>query len=151
MGLTLTPRMAVVIQRLVAADVSGVLFTSDPRTGADVRLVEAAFGLGETIVQGEVVPDCYMVARGGRVLDARRGELDVAVRPAPGGGTQSIEVAPSDDRRVLDDAQLTALDLLAARCEALFGGALDLEWAFADGRLWLLQCRPVTGGTAWRK
>jgi pyruvate,water dikinase len=150
LGIDGTPRIAVVLQSMIDAECAGVMFTRDPVTGEDVRLVEAAWGLGESVVAGLVDPDRYRFRRGGEVLERTIGEKEVAVRPQPGGHTDEIAV-PEPLRRVacLDDTRLRALDALAARCEALFtadgdGDAHDIEWAFAGEHLYLLQRRAIT-------
>jgi pyruvate,water dikinase len=135
LGLAGRPRMAVVVQELVDADSAGVLFTRNPIDGADEIVVEAAWGLGEAVVAGLITPDRFRIARDGAVLERVSGEKDLAVALAPGGGTH-------------DDRQLAELARLAERCELVFGGARDLEWAFASDALHLLQCRAVTR-TAW--
>lgn len=141
------PRMGVVVQRLVPADVAGVLFTRDPVTNSDERVIEASWGLGEAVVQGLVVPDQFRIARDGRVLARRAGHKDTAVRMLPGGDTERQPVEGALARALcLDDPMLAALAALAERCERRFGaGPHDLEWAFASGRLLLLQRRAVTG------
>lgn len=145
MGVAGEPRVGAVVQRLVDATCAGVMFTVDPLTGADVRVVEAAWGLGEAVVQGLVTPDRVRFDRAGRVLDHAVGHKDLAVSRAPAGGTREEEV---DDARArapcLDAAKLARLAELAARCEAVFGPARDVEWAFAGEELYLLQVRAVT-------
>ena len=138
-------RMGVVVQTLVAADVAGVLFTRNPITGADELVVEASWGLGETVVQGLVVPDLYRVARTGEVIERRSGAKDVAVRRLAGGGTRAEPVEPGlVERLCLADAQLRALFRVALRCDEVFGrGPHDIEWAFAAGAPYLLQRRPI--------
>ncbi|WP_437675352.1 PEP/pyruvate-binding domain-containing protein [Sorangium sp. So ce131] len=147
LGLPPEPRLGVVVQRLVHAECAGVLFTRHPTTGADERVIEAAWGLGEAVVAGLVTPDSYRVARGGRVLERRPGEKDLAIVWSEAGGTEEV---PVEAERVgalcLDDARLAALDALAAACEAAFGGTQDIEWAFAGDRLYLLQRRAITRG-----
>jgi pyruvate,water dikinase len=144
LGLVGEPRMAIVIQRVIAAGSAGVMFTRHPATGADERIVEAAWGLGEAVVAGLVTPDVYRWPRGGRA-SVQVGDKEVALRPAAGGGCEEVAVEPTYVRaRVLSDAQLAALDELAARCEQLAGAAVDLEWAFEGDRLYLLQCRRIT-------
>ncbi len=144
LGLVGDPRMGVVVQRLVDAEIAGVLFTRDPRTGKSERVIEASWGLGEAVVAGLVTPDGYRL-RGAEVIERRTGMKDVAIRLAPGGGTQEVEVSPERARApCLDDARLAALAALADRCEAVFGAGQDLEWAFAGGELHLLQWRPIT-------
>lgn len=148
LGLGGAPRMGVVVQALVHAEVAGVLFSRDPLSGEDVRTVEASWGLGEAVVAGLVTPDRYRIARGGRVLEKHAGEKDLAIRWSESGdGTEEHAI---DDHRVeahcLDEAMLLALDALCTRCEAHFGGSQDLEFAFADGALHLLQRRAITRG-----
>lgn len=143
-------RMGVVVQRLVAADVAGVLFTCNPVTGADELVIEASWGLGEAIVQGLVVPDLYRVARTGEVRVRRAGSKEVAVRLLTDGDTGHEPVEPElVEKLCLADTELRALFELASRCEEVFGpGPHDIEWAFEAGALYLLQRRPVTGSTA---
>lgn len=143
MGLADDPRIGVVVQRLVAADVAGVLFTCDPVGGASDRWVmEASWGLGEAVVAGLVSPDVYIARPSGDLLEARQGTKRVAVMPDAGGGT-SQRVA-EDDRWCLDEAAVQALAGLGAACERLFGPRQDIEWALSGGKPWLLQSRPIT-------
>lgn len=145
MGLPPTVSVAVVVQRLVPADAAGVLFTRNPVTGADERVVEAAWGLGESVVQGLVTPDLYRLDVGGAVLERTPGYKDVAVRLCADGGTVERPVAGElVESLCLSDGQLASLHTLADRCAQVFHGPRDIEWAFAGDRLWLLQCRPVT-------
>ena len=145
LGLPEEPRVAVVVQRMIEPDSAGVLFTRNPLTGADERVVEGTWGLGEAVVSGLIIPDHWELGPDGRVASYRPGEKDVALRSAPEGGTAE---EPLDEETAtapcLDERQLAALADLAVRCEAHFGAGLDLEWAFAGGALYLLQCRPMT-------
>jgi len=151
MGVEGPPRMGVVVQRLAPAEVAGVLFTRNPLTGADERVIEAAWGLGEAVVQGLVVPDRYRLSRAGEVLERTPGRMRVAVRPLADGSVapEPLDAAQSGVR-CLDDARLVALHELALACERVWDGAHDLEWAFAGGETVLLQRRPITslGGVA---
>ncbi len=149
MNIAGAPRIAVVVQRLVDADCAGVLFTRNPATGARERIIEAAWGLGEIVVSGAVVPDSYRLDPEGRLLERTLGVKDIALRLQAGGGT--IEVAVDDARahaEVLSESALAALHQLTLRCEAVFGMDLDIEWAFEGDRLYLLQCRAITRGRA---
>jgi pyruvate, water dikinase len=144
-GLFTRPSVAVVVQRLLDPETAGVMFTQNPVTGADERMVEASWGLGEAVVAGLVIPDSYRFARGGEVLERRPGLKRIAIRSVAAGGTVEEEVqADLVERLCLDDGQIEQLDLLATRCEAVYGPARDVEWAFADQTLYLLQCRAVT-------
>jgi pyruvate, water dikinase len=143
-------RVGVVIQRLVAADVAGVLFTRNPVSGADELVVEASWGLGEAVVQGLVIPDFYRVARTGEVIARRPGSKEVILRLLSDGGTGREPIEPALVAKLcLADGQLQALRELAAGCDTVFGpGPHDIEWAFESGAIYLLQRRPVTGLTA---
>jgi pyruvate,water dikinase len=145
MGVEGPPRMGVVVQRLAAAEVAGVLFTRNPITGADERLIEAAWGLGESVVQGRVVPDRYRVSREGQVLERTPGRMAMAVRPLAGGSVADQPISAwLKDVPCLDDGKLAALHRLALDCEAVWEGGHDLEWAFVGGEVSLLQRRPIT-------
>jgi pyruvate,water dikinase len=145
LGLSPQARMAVVFQTMIEPDCAGVMFTRNPMTGADERVIEAAWGLGEAVVAGIVVPDNYVVDRNGHVVRIRPGEKPVALRSAPSGGTIEVEVAePLVEEPCLGEAELLQLHDLANRCEAQFGAGQDIEWAYAGGTLYLLQCRAIT-------
>ncbi|WP_293856018.1 PEP/pyruvate-binding domain-containing protein [uncultured Alsobacter sp.] len=140
------PQVAVVLQRLVPADVSGVLFTCDPVTGADEIVIEAGWGLGEGVVQGLVVPDRFRMSLDGQVKERTPGMKPTAVRMAEDGGTTTETLpAPLARRLCLGYPELRKLHALAMRCDAVYGaGPHDIEWAIQDGTLFLLQRRPVT-------
>jgi pyruvate, water dikinase len=149
-GLNPSPCMGVVLQTLVEPVAAGVLFTRNPVTGAEERLIEAAWGLGEAVVNGAVVPDRVRLDPAGRVLEVTAGEKDIKVWYGDGDGTVEVPVEPSLQQRLcLEPAHLDALHDLASRCQRLWGRDLDLEWALdAAGRMFLLQCRPITTGRA---
>ena len=145
MGITGVPRIATVIQHLVESDSAGVLFTRNPTTGARERLIEAAWGLGEIVVSGAVVPDSYRLDPEGKVLERTIGMKDVCLRVAPDGGTVEVAIEPARIYApVLTAAELAQLHELTVRCESVFGLDIDIEWAFEAGRLYLLQCRSIT-------
>jgi phosphoenolpyruvate synthase/pyruvate phosphate dikinase len=144
-GLFRRPSVGVVVQSLLDAESAGVMFTQNPVNGADERMIEASWGLGEAVVAGRVIPDNYLVDRSGQVVGRAPGVKKIAIRTLPDGGTVEEEVAPElVERPCLDDAQLEQLNALAGRCEEVYGPARDIEWAFAGGELYLLQCRAVT-------
>jgi pyruvate,water dikinase len=148
-GLFIRPSVGVVVQTLLNPDVAGVMFTEHPVTGADERLIEASWGLGEAVVAGLVVPDHFRLDRSGRVLERKAGRKRIAIRSLPNGGTFEQQVPPVQVNQLcLDDVQLAALGELALRCEKVYGPRRDIEWAFQDGSLYLLQCRAVTTGQA---
>lgn len=140
-------QIAVVVQRIVPAEASGILFTADPMTGdRSVCSIDASYGLGEALVSGHVNADVYRLRkRTGELLDARVRDKAIAVWPLPGGGTEERPV-PDDQRRarVLDDAMLAQLVTLANRVESHYGAPQDIEWCVAKGQLYLVQARPIT-------
>lgn len=144
-GLFTRPSIAVVIQTLLDPDVAGVMFTKNPMSGADERVIEASWGLGEAVVAGLVIPDHFRLDRSGQVLERKAGRKSIAIRSVASGGTVEEAVsAELVERLCLDDGQLADLGRLASRSEEIYGPARDIEWAIAGGTLYLLQCRAVT-------
>lgn len=144
--------IAVVVQRQVPARCAGVMFTVDPATGRGDRLViEGAFGLGESVVSGAVMPDRYVVDKATRAIverDVRRKRT--AVEPWPEGGVRTRTLDASEAlRAVLTDAEVSRLADLGLQIEAHYGAPQDTEWAFdATGKAWIVQSRPVTASAA---
>lgn len=145
-GLDAPIRMAVIVQELVDSDAAGVMFTRNPVTGVAERVIEASWGLGESVVAGLVTPDRYVLDTAGRLIEREVGEKDLAIRRAEPGGTVE-EPVPDElvDVPCLGDDELAALHELALRCDVAFGSTEhDIEFAFRDGRIFLLQRRPIT-------
>jgi pyruvate, water dikinase len=144
------PAMGVTVQQMVDAAVSGVMFTCNPVSGdRSMVAINAGWGLGLAVVGGEVTPDDHLVSKiTGEVVRETIADKQVQYVPAPGGhGTERVAV---DDewrrKRCLDEPALAALVELARRVEGHFGSSQDVEWAVdADGELFVLQSRPVTG------
>ena len=146
-GLFTRPSVGVVVQTLLNPAVAGVMFTENPVSGADERLVESSWGLGEAVVSGLVVPDHFRLDRSGQVLERKTGRKRIALRPLPNGGTFEQQVPAAEVTQLcLDDAQLITLNELALQCEKAYGPRRDIEWAYQDGNLYLLQCRAITTG-----
>lgn len=138
--------MAVVVQRLVRCDVAGVAFSVDAVRGDLGRvLVDANFGLGESVVGGESAVDHYAVDRTtGDVLERRVARKSARV-VAGRAGTATLRVVDTEaDRAALDAPRAAAVARLAIAAERARGWPQDIEWGFADGRLYLLQSRPIT-------
>ena len=145
LGIASPPRMAIVIQSMVAAEVSGVLFTRHPVTHAKERVVESAWGLGEAVVAGLVTPDAFRIDTEGRVIERRAGHKDIALVAIAGGGVEQRTETPERAARLsLDDARLARLHALATDVERAFAGDHDIEWAFDARDLFLLQRRNIT-------
>jgi pyruvate,water dikinase len=140
--------IAVVVQRQLASTRAGVMFTADPSTGDRQRLViEGSFGLGESVVSGQVTPDRYVVDKGSLAIvvhEVHRKEL--VIEPLPGGGTRRRATTAEESLRpVLDDSEVTAVAELGRRIERHYRAPQDTEWAFdPSGTVWILQSRPIT-------
>jgi hypothetical protein len=139
------PSVGVVVQALLDPDSAGVMFTRNPVSGAQELIVEASWGLGEAVVSGRVIPDHFRIGPNGEVRERNPGFKEISVRARPHGGTVEEEVASElVEQLCLDERQLEELCRLADKCEEVYGPARDIEWAFANGRLYLLQCRAIT-------
>ena len=139
--------IAVVVQRMVAADKSGVMFTSHPSSGEPRMIIEAAWGLGEAVVSGSVSPDNYVIDReGGEVLEATIADKKVMMNKDEETGTTVEQAVPDDKRnaRVLDEDELERLVELGERAEGHYDEPQDVEWAIVDGEMFMLQSRPIT-------
>lgn len=136
--------LVVVVQEMVPSEAAGVLFTADPLSGRrDVVVIDAALGLGEALVSGQVEPDHYVVDAAGRILTKTLGAKALSLRGRPGGGTESVSEDASR-RQALPDAAIVELAGLGRQAALLFGAPQDVEWAWAGGRLFVLQSRPIT-------
>lgn len=142
-GIPGQPRTAVVVQKLIRAELAGVLFTRCPISGRDERVIEAARGLGEVVVAGLIDPERIRLGRDGRVLERTAAKQDVMIVATAEGGTEEVSV--NETGALLSELQLAKLNELAAACERVFGGGgHDLEWAFVGDDPCLLQRRPIT-------
>ena len=161
--------LAVVVQEMVQSEVSGVLFTANPLTGAlNESVIDATFGLGEALVSGQVEPDHFVIrSAAGRVGGDRppyRDQLEsdkdsansvfsivsktlgakaVATRSKTGGGVESIEEG-AEARQTLTETQIQQLAETGQRIQKEYESPQDIEWAFADGKLYILQARGIT-------
>ena len=144
--------LAVVVQRMVDADVAGVMFTANPVTGNRRQLVvDASPGLGESVVSGAVNPDRFVLdATTGTAVEVTVGDKRTAVRSVAGGGTRTVDTDASAEP-CLTAAQLRSLAALAAAVTAVYDDPQDTEWAIdADGVAWLTQARPSPPSTRCR-
>ncbi|HET9731350.1 MAG TPA: phosphoenolpyruvate synthase [Acidimicrobiales bacterium] len=142
------PALAVVVQQMVPADRSGVMFTVDPSTGErDHIVIEGAFGFGEVVVGGKVEPDTYVVAKDGpTLLRVRVGRKATRVAVGPDGVESTVDLSPEESaRRVLSDEDVLAVARLGLQVEDHYQSPQDVEWAFtAGGELFVVQSRPIT-------
>jgi phosphohistidine swiveling domain-containing protein len=135
-------RIAVVVQRMVPAAFAGVLFTANPVSGdRGETVVDASSGLGEAVVSGLVTPDHYVLDGDGHIRERRPGLREVVVRGVAGGG---VEHRADETHEELPDGVLAELARLGSAVATHFGRPQDIEWAWADQRVWLVQARPMT-------
>lgn len=145
MGVAGEPAIAVVIQQQILSEVAGVLFTRNPISGVAERYIEASWGLGEAVVAGMVVPDRYRISESGVIVEQVPGEKDVELVAASDGDTsERVVEAPRSTALCLGADELDRLHRLALDCEGIYGRQLDIEWAFYQNKLYLLQCRSIT-------
>lgn len=139
--------IAVVVQEMVDAKKAGVLFTVHPSTGEENTLIEASWGLGEAVVSGTVTPDTYWVdTKTGEILESVISEKSIMFTKDPDTGrTVKMEV-PDDlkNKRVLSTPEITALTNMGKRIHEHYGSPQDTEWAINNGKIFMLQSRPVT-------
>jgi rifampicin phosphotransferase len=138
--------LAVVVQELVDADAAGILFTANPLTGAREQvMINAAWGLGEAIVGGQVTPDTVVVNKAdGAIVSQEISEKQLmTVRTAEGTHEQPVP-AQRRTQAVLSPTQAVELARAGARIEDLYGRPMDIEWAIRDGKIWIVQARPIT-------
>ena len=140
--------IAVVVQRLVPAEAAGVMFTIDPVDGdRDKIVVSANWGLGESVVSGDVTPDVAVVDRGSGTLVSYQLGGKRVMTVADAAGTLETET-PADLRStpVLSPDQAGELARVGLAIEKLYGEPVDVEWARDDSELWVVQARPITTG-----
>jgi phosphoenolpyruvate synthase/pyruvate phosphate dikinase len=140
------PQLAVLVQQLISADVAAVLFSANPITGnRDEVMINASWGLGESIVGGTVTPDTFIVRKSDLAVVQRVvADKQLMTVSAPG-GTHEVEV-PRFLRNTasLNDEQVIEMAKLALTLETTMEYPVDVECAYAGGELYLLQCRPIT-------
>ncbi len=137
--------IAVVVQKMVNSEKSGVMFTSHPVTGEKKCIIEAVFGLGEAIVSGLVTPDTYVYDREERKLvEIRIGEKKFMITRRDGRNVKVELDEKKAKQRVLTDAEIEQLVTLGELIEEHYGKPQDVEWAIEGGKVYIVQSRPVT-------
>jgi len=140
------PGLAVVVQRLVEAEAAGIMFTADPVTGDDSTIeINAAWGLGEAVVGGQVTPDTFTVEPGsGRLIrEVINQKTIMTVRTPEGTAEQAV---PEDQQRrpSLSRRQVRQLARLGTRIAELYGRPMDIEWCRTGEEIFVVQARPIT-------
>ncbi|UCG69650.1 MAG: phosphoenolpyruvate synthase [Thermoplasmata archaeon] len=139
-------KLAVVVQRMIHSDVSGVMFSSDPSTGAPEVLIEAGFGLGEAIVGGQITPDTYHISQDTlEITDKKVSKQTWMYTKNEEGNTIKLEV-PGEYQmnQKLTDEQIRAVAELGVQIERHYNEPMDIEWCIEGGEIFIVQARPVT-------
>lgn len=138
--------VAVVVQKMVQSDVSGICFTVHPVTeDKDQLVIEAGYGLGEAIVGGMITPDTYVIHKQKReIMDAYISQQEMKITKRDG-KTEEVSVAKDEqEKQKLSDQKILELADLCMNIEKNYGFPCDIEWALEDGKLYITQSRPIT-------
>jgi len=137
--------LSVVVQEMVFPEAAGVMFTADPLTGRRKTVsIDASFGLGEALVSGLVTSDLYQV-RWQKIIKKQVAKKKIAIYPHPEGGTVTKDLSPEkQEQQVLEDGNILELAELGRKIESHYGSEQDIEWAYANGKFYILQSRPIT-------
>lgn len=137
--------LAVIVQRMVFPQASGIMFTADPITSNRKRLsIDASYGLGEALVSGLVSADGYSVQDGG-IVNKRIATKKLAIYGRKEGGTETKQLDPDQQiSQTLTDQQILQLALIGRQIETYFGNPQDIEWCLADDTFYIVQSRPIT-------
>ena len=139
--------MAVVIQEMVFGDRSGVAFCRSPMDPSQA-VIESVYGLNQGLVDGAVEPDRWVLDRtSGKILSHTKPRRDLWVAPAQGGAVLEDLPTKKAPHPPLNDEEVEEVYRTAMALEKHFGSPQDVEWTFREGRLYLLQSRPITTGT----
>jgi phosphoenolpyruvate synthase/pyruvate phosphate dikinase len=138
-------QLAVLVQKQIIAESSAVVFSADPLMGRDKIIINSAWGLGKSIVDGLVNPDSYAIRKSDfKIISRQIAEKNIMTVPD---STGTLEVEPPSASRnapALTDYQVIELARTAARLEKDMGWPVDVECAYKEEKLYLLQCRPIT-------
>jgi len=157
--------VAVVVQKMVEAEVAGICFTAHPVTKDRAQMViEAGWGLGEAVVGGRITPDTYVVgklkaqstkfkinskikiqnSKGGRIIDKNIAEQGMMIVRGGGGTVEKRVAKGKQGKQKISDKQILRLAKIAEKIEAHYGVPQDIEWAVEKGKIHILQARPIT-------
>ncbi len=137
--------LCAVIQKMVQSDVSGVMFTADPNGDESKIIIEAGFGLGETVVSGSITPDNYVVNKETLALEAKKVNHQTFMLVRDSGKNTEINLGESKaTMQKLEDDKIIALAEIGKRIEDHYAKPMDVEWAMEKNELYIVQARPIT-------
>ncbi|AGI48157.1 phosphoenolpyruvate synthase [Thermoplasmatales archaeon BRNA1] len=139
-------KLAVVVQRMVNSEFSGIMFTVNPNNGAKNIIVEGGYGLGEAIVGGEITPDTYTIDKVKMdITDRRFSTQKWKYARGPKGGLVKVDI-PEDLQKAqkIDDAHVREIAEIGRQVEIHYEKPMDMEWCIEEGNVYLVQARPIT-------
>ncbi|MFA5953155.1 MAG: phosphoenolpyruvate synthase [Candidatus Pacearchaeota archaeon] len=137
--------LAVVIQRMINSEKSGVIFSKDPTMQTENIIIEAVWGLGEGIVSGRITPDTYTISKNLNILSKRIEEKKIAIRRTASGETKILELREERSKaQVLKDYEIKKLADFANILEEHYSKPQDMEFAIENDDIYIVQTRPIT-------
>ena len=139
-------KLAVVVQKMVNSEISGIMFTVDPHSGAKNIIIEAGYGLGEAIVGGEVTPDTYVIDKSKMAITKKRISTQKwkYVRGPEGGNLKEDVLNGDDKKQKMEDASILEMAEIGRQVEIHYQRPMDMEWCIEGGKAYLVQARPIT-------
>lgn len=139
------PQIAIIVQEQIDADSAGVAFSLNPMNNCyDEAVINANYGLGESVVSGQVTPDVFVVDKVSReIIDTKIGAKEVVINLSPNGGVTESK-ASDRNQACINPEQVLVLTDFINKIESIFQKPMDIEWAFSENELYILQARPIT-------
>jgi len=137
--------LAVIVQKMVDSEKSGVIFSKDPSQKRDDVLIEAVFGLGEGIVSGKITPDIYIVSKELEILEKKVSDKKIALTRDSGGNKEVVKLKEEvSKRQVLKDYEVKKLAEISLKLEEHYQKPQDIEFAIEGENIYIVQTRPIT-------
>ncbi|MFH1452325.1 MAG: phosphoenolpyruvate synthase [archaeon] len=137
--------IAIIVQKMINSDKSGVIFSKNPVDNSEEILIEAVFGQGEGIVSGRIKPDQYRISTDLELIEEKIAHKKIAIMRTAGGQTKTIQLTPEkSSQRVLKLYELKQLAEYAIKLEKHYNKPQDIEFAVEDENIYILQTRPIT-------
>ena len=140
-------KLAVVVQKMVNSEVSGIMFTVDPNSGVKEIVIEAGYGLGEAIVGGEVTPDTYKVDKNTMKVKKKRISTQKwkYTKDPKDGHTVKVDI-PDEKQKLqkIDDRRVSEVAEIGRQIEIHYDKPMDMEWCIEDNKVYIVQARPIT-------
>ena len=138
--------VAVVVQKMIQSEVSGITFTVHPVTeDKDQMIIEAGYGLGEAIVGGRITPDTYVISKKKKkILDKNISSQSMMIVRSPKGIKETNVPKAKQDKQKMSDKQITRLVEICKQIEKHYKFPCDIEWAIEKNKIYIVQSRPIT-------